>query len=62
LHRFIGYSWFDDIARLQISITRLTHLTGTHAGGFVLSRQEAAGTWGAATYAYGARDRRALKP
>jgi hypothetical protein len=26
------------------------HLTGTRAGGFVLTRQEAAGKWGAATY------------
>jgi hypothetical protein len=29
---------------------RLVQLTGTRAGGFVLTRQEAAGKWGAATY------------
>jgi hypothetical protein len=29
---------------------RLVQLTGTRAGGFVLTRQEAAGRWGAATY------------
>jgi hypothetical protein len=28
----------------------LRHLTGTRAGGFVLTREEAAGKWGAATY------------
>jgi hypothetical protein len=27
-----------------------TRLTSTRAGGFVLTRQEAAGKWGAATY------------
>jgi hypothetical protein len=27
---------------------RLVQLAGTHAGGFVLTRQEAAGKWGAA--------------
>jgi hypothetical protein len=30
---------------------RLTRLAGTRAGGFALTRQEAAGKWGAATYA-----------
>jgi putative DNA primase/helicase len=30
---------------------RLTQLSGTRAGGFVLTRQEAAGKWGASTYA-----------
>jgi hypothetical protein len=30
---------------------RLTQLAATRAGGFVLTRQEAAGKWGAATYA-----------
>jgi hypothetical protein len=29
---------------------RLVQLTGTRAGGFVLTRQEPAGKWGAATY------------
>lgn len=29
---------------------RLTSPAGTRAGGFVLTRQEAAGKWGAATY------------
>jgi hypothetical protein len=30
---------------------RLTQMEGTRAGGFVLTRQPAAGKWGAATYA-----------
>jgi hypothetical protein len=29
---------------------RLRQLVGTRAGGFVLTREEAAGRWGAATY------------
>jgi hypothetical protein len=35
----------------QVVASRLTQLTGTRACGFVLSRQEAVGKWGAATYA-----------
>jgi hypothetical protein len=35
----------------QYLATFLARLAGTHAGGFVLSRQEAAGKWTAATYA-----------
>jgi putative DNA primase/helicase len=35
----------------QFIAARLTHLTGTRAGGFVLSRQKAAGKWGKTTYA-----------
>jgi hypothetical protein len=34
----------------QYLATLLTRLAGTHAGGFVLSRQEPAGKWTAATY------------
>jgi hypothetical protein len=34
----------------QYLATFLTRLAGTHAGGFVLSKQEAAGKWNAATY------------
>jgi hypothetical protein len=30
--------------------SRLVQLAGTRAGGFVLTREEAAGKWGAATY------------
>jgi hypothetical protein len=36
--------------RQQIA-ARLTRLAGTCAGGFALTRQEAAGKWGASTYA-----------
>ena len=35
---------------------RLMQLTGTRAGGFVLTRQEAAGKWGASTYSIGQRE------
>jgi hypothetical protein len=35
----------------QYLVTFLTQLTGTHAAGFVLTRQEPAGYWAAATYA-----------
>jgi len=38
---------------------RRAQLTGTRAGGFVLTRQEAAGKWGVATYSFvrtGGRD------
>jgi hypothetical protein len=35
----------------QYISSRLVALTGTRAAGFVLTRQEAAGVWGAATYA-----------
>jgi putative DNA primase/helicase len=35
----------------QFIAARLTQLAGTRAGGFVFSRQEAPGKWGAATYA-----------
>jgi hypothetical protein len=35
----------------QFLATYLARLAGTRAGGFVLTRQEAAGQWGAATYA-----------
>jgi hypothetical protein len=34
----------------QYVAVRLRQLAGTRAGGFVLTRQEAAGKWGAATY------------
>jgi hypothetical protein len=34
----------------QFVAARLVQLTGTRAGGFVLTREEAAGKWGAATY------------
>jgi hypothetical protein len=34
----------------QFTAARLVQLTGTRAGGFVLTRQEAAGKWGKATY------------
>ena len=45
----------DEIAVRVIPITaqhysRTAAITGTRAGGFVLTRQEAAGKWGAATY------------
>jgi hypothetical protein len=35
----------------QFVAWRLSQLAGTHAGGFALTRQEAAGKWGASTYA-----------
>jgi 3-oxoacyl-(acyl-carrier-protein) synthase len=35
----------------QFVAARLGQLAGTRAGGFVLTREEAAGKWGAATYA-----------
>jgi putative DNA primase/helicase len=35
----------------QFIATRLSQLTGTRAGGFVLDRQKATGKWGATTYA-----------
>jgi hypothetical protein len=35
----------------QYVAARLTQLAGARAGGFVLTRQEAAGKWGASTYA-----------
>ena len=35
---------------------RLQQLVGTRAGGFALTREEAAGRWGAATYSLSARD------
>jgi hypothetical protein len=35
----------------QYVVARLATLAGTRSAGFVLTRQEAAGTWGAATYA-----------
>jgi putative DNA primase/helicase len=35
----------------QFLASALSHLTGTRAGGFVLTRQEPVGKWGAATYA-----------
>jgi hypothetical protein len=35
----------------QFIASRLTQLSGAHVGGFTLSKQEAAGHWGAATYA-----------
>jgi hypothetical protein len=35
----------------QFVAARLTQLVGTRAGGFGLTRQEATGKWGAATYA-----------
>jgi hypothetical protein len=35
----------------QFVASRLTQMEGTRAGGFVLTRQPAAGKWGAATYA-----------
>ena len=35
----------------QYLATFIAGLAGTHAGGFVLSRQESAGKWTAATYA-----------
>jgi len=34
----------------QFVAARLVQFTGTRAGGFVLTRQEAAGKWGATTY------------
>jgi hypothetical protein len=34
----------------QFMAARLVQLAGTRAGGFVLTRQEAAGKWGKATY------------
>jgi hypothetical protein len=34
----------------QYVAARLGQLAGTRAGGFVLTREEAAGKWGAATY------------
>jgi hypothetical protein len=34
----------------QFTAARLGQLAGTRAGGFVLTRQEAAGKWGKATY------------
>ena len=34
----------------QYIAARLMQLTGTRAGGYVLTRQEAAGKWGASTY------------
>jgi hypothetical protein len=34
----------------QFRAARLVELAGTRAVGFVLTRQEAAGKWGAATY------------
>ena len=37
--------------RRQYLATFISGLAGTHAAGFVLTRQEAAGKWGAATYA-----------
>ena len=39
----------------QFSAACLNQLTGTHAGGFVLTRQAAAGKWGSATYSLGRR-------
>jgi hypothetical protein len=37
-------------------IVPATRFTGAHAGGFVLTRQEAAGKWGKATYSLAARN------
>jgi hypothetical protein len=37
--------------RRQFVAARLVNLTGTRAGGFVLTREEPAGHWGVSTYA-----------
>jgi putative DNA primase/helicase len=46
----------------QFIAARLTQLTGTRAGGFVLDRQKAAGRWGAATYALRCTSSPTFKP
>src|ERR1700730_153679 len=40
----------EAVARRQFMAARLVQLAGTCAGGFVLTRQEAVGKWGKATY------------
>jgi hypothetical protein len=40
----------DHLFSLSDAVARLVQLAGTRAGGFVLTRQEAAGKWGTGTY------------